>query len=56
MMAIVALTRAANRPGGPAACEAPAWSRSDKKQRHPHTNAMLTWTANRHGGIVETAE
>jgi len=24
-------------PGGPAVCQAPAGSRSDKKPRHPHT-------------------
>src|SRR4029077_2499424 len=34
------------RRGGPAACGAPAGSRSDKKPRHPHSPLETDWIAN----------
>jgi hypothetical protein len=56
MTALIALKRAAKRLGGPAACIAPAGSRSDKMQRHPHTNAITAWMAIVPGGIKESVE
>ena len=56
------LNKPAVRPGGPAACEGtaaksggPTGSRSDKKQRHPYTNATIARMTNLREGIDETA-
>jgi hypothetical protein len=50
----VTLDSPESQPGGPAACEAPAGSRSDKKQRH--ASAIPRMACNIRRGLAESAE